>query len=129
MTMTKAEKAALNRQIARAGDLVYLECRVGAERHKWSLRRPDFTADYGTAVAHQCDVCLAVRRTVVSKLGEVLGRTYEYPEGYQYVRKDDDPQFETMISPQSVRAAYLARIEANLASLPELISLSKGGDA
>jgi len=125
MTMTKEERAALQRQIARAKQLVHLSCRVGGTRHRWVQCIPDWEPAYTNAVgvAHQCDTCQTIKRANITKQGEMLGKPeYDYPPEYQYrPTEEEGPLTELAVSSQAVRAAMLARTE--MAKLPALVPI------
>ncbi len=129
MVMTKEERAAFMKMVRLASNLVYLSCRVGGTRHRWVRCIPDFDPAYkGTyAVVHQCDECTTIKREVVTKQGERLGKPdYDYPDGYKVTKDDDDDSpFATYISPQAVRAAMLARTDVS--KLPALKLVSRIG--
>ena len=125
--MTPDDKAILKRQIARAKKQGHLSCRQGADGHHWQQCKPDFKPDYGQAIVQQCTVCGAIKRQVVSKMGERLAHPeYEYPDGYLYHKTPKDSDFEKMFTPQAVRAAYAAKVKAMLDELPEVSALTHG---
>ena len=117
MTLSKKEMAALNRQIERAKRLEHLSCRIGGDRHRWHRCQPDFTPTFGRAIVHQCDTCLTIKRTVVApKSGEILRRSYEYPDGYLVSRAEIEDRYrhERPISGQAVRVAMLGQDDSVL---------------
>ena len=112
--MNSQERAEFNRQVVRAealdGDL--LPCRVGGDRHWWQECKPDFIAQVGTAVVHQCTNCDCIKRIIVApKYGEILSRVYEYPDGYLLTKDEEHPDDRAM-SAGAVRVAMFKRPQA-----------------
>jgi hypothetical protein len=85
--------------------------------------QPDFQTNVrgALAVAYQCQGCLCIKRGVVSKrFGEWLANpTIEYPDGYLLSKADNEPT----VSAQSVRAAFVARVQSDIEGLPDMIAL------
>ena len=119
----------LKRQIKRAETLTTenLACRRGALGHHWSPVQPDFDTKIrgAVAVAYQCQGCLGIKRGVMSKrFGEWLAEPrVEYPDDYLLVRTGNEPT----VSAQSVRAAFVARIQSDIEGLPEMVALEHHG--
>lgn len=117
----------LKRQISRARQLSteHLSCRRGALGHNWLAVRPDFEVKVkgALAVAYQCQSCLAIKRGVVSKrFGEWLSNpNVEYPDNY-LIRKEKGESGPSL-SAQSVRATFVARVQAELDGLPPITEL------
>jgi hypothetical protein len=115
----------LKRQIKRADTLTteHLTCRRGALGHHWMAVQPDFKTNVRGAVpvAYQCQGCLCIKRGVVSKrFGEWLANpSIEYPDGYLLSKAGNEPT----VSAQSVRAAFVARVQSDIEGLPEMIAL------
>jgi len=106
------EQLVLDRQIDRARSLSthMLTCRVGGDRHHWTLCEPDFTPSVGLAIVHQCEKCDCIKRVTVSpRYGEVLASSYEYPAGYQIPRDQHAQPGERMLSSNAVRIVLWAR--------------------
>lgn len=120
-TLSKSDAAILRRQIKRAAALEYLACRQGADSHQWERRQPDFEPEVGLAAAWQCNRCLAIKRQVHSKGGELLASDYEYPDGYLYRSTEKDSKMERLFTPQAIRAAYNERIAG--VDLPPMTSI------
>ena len=105
MPLTKKEQALIKRQKARAKEVEYLECRIGANGHRWQRCQPDIAPDYGFPIVKQCTECLCIKRQVVSpEYGEVLSETRQYPQGYLAQRGPSVPADERLISASAVRA-------------------------
>jgi len=122
--MNLEEKALLDRQVGRAKQLVYLDCRVGGERHNWHECAPDFKPDYGLPSVFQCDRCLCIKRIVqAAQTGEILGESREYPEGYLMKHGEDVPKDEKLISSNAVRVARLK--SRKVKDLPTVVPLKK----
>lgn len=118
--------ALLKRQIKTAETLTteHLSCRRGALGHSWMAVQPDFEIKVrgAIAVAYQCQSCLAIKRGTVSKrFGEWLSPPHtEYPEGYLIPRKKESG---ASVSAQSVRAAFVARVQSEIGKLPPMTVL------
>ena len=121
--LSPTDVAILRRQTKRADGLEYLACRQGADTHQWERRRPDFTPELGQAAAWQCLRCLAIKRQVHTKRGEIMASDYEYPDGYLYRKTEADSTMEKMLTPMAVRAAYNKRITDSLGELSEIVPL------
>lgn len=110
--MNRTEKAIFKRQIGRANSLSteLLACRVGGDRHHWVQCQPDFVAQVGVPMVHQCAECDTIKRAIVAPLwGELLSRNYEYPAEYQLKRAAGIDHDERLISSASVRVVMLTR--------------------
>ena len=112
MPTTTEERHILGRQIDRARGLTthMLTCRVGGDRHHWTLCQPDFTPQNGLPIVHQCEKCDTIKRvTIAPRYGEVLAASYEYPAGYQIPRDEHAEPGERMLSSAAVRIALWSR--------------------
>ena len=117
----------LDKQIKRTNDLAtdHLSCRQGALNHAWHLVQPDWKPKVRGVrpVAQQCTRCFTIKRSNVSeRFGELMSSpTYEYPEGYQLVKKPSDKG--RIVSAQAVRAAFVKRVKDQLENLPTMVVL------
>ena len=121
----------LNRQIKRTDRLsvTHLGCRRGAQGHSWIPVKPDFEVKVrgATAVAFQCQQCLAIKRGVVSnRYGEWLSKpTIEYPEGYLIPKAKGETG--PTVSAQAVRAAFVKRVQSQIDHLQDMTVLGGVG--
>lgn len=66
----------------------YGECRLLG--HLWMIVPSDWTPHRGEAMTVRCERCDIERRDCVERnTGEVVSRTYRYPDGYLFTRDDD----------------------------------------
>ena len=67
----------------------YATCRLLG--HQWHIVPSDWTPQFGSPMTCRCAICNIERRdTLGSNTGEVLGRRYTYPTGYQFSRDGND---------------------------------------
>ena len=71
-------------------ELEFVECRTGGHAWDWfvpSGRQPK----WGTWFALRCDRCGTERFDTLGIYGQLVGRRYDYPEGYQYAKGEEVP--------------------------------------
>lgn len=67
----------------------YVTCRTLG--HAWDPIPADAPAPYGDPFWLRCVRCTTIRMDFCTfSTGEVIGRRYTYPDGYQYVRELDE---------------------------------------
>lgn len=110
--MSDHDPKLFKRQFERATQLssTLLNCRVGGDRHHWHLVQPDWrSGNKAVEKCSQCSQCLTIKREEITpRTGEIIKRTYTYPEGYMLKRHEGDGA-EKLISPGVVRLATLSR--------------------
>lgn len=84
----------------------YGDCRV-LGRHQWRRQRGlSYPGNACVAIDYLCPACKTVRHDRVSWVtGEVVGRTYEHPDGYRVPMQDGK-----RVPITKLRAAYLRKI-------------------
>lgn len=77
---TTVDRDALALAITLSDD--HLLCRLVG--HQWERVLPDRAPPFGRIVSWQCKRCLTLRDDIIAPAtGDLLARTYRYPEGYK----------------------------------------------
>jgi len=64
--------------------------------HMWHIVPSDWVPQYGEPMTARCERCDIERRDSVQRnTGEVIGRRYTYPKGYQFSKDGDGPDLPT----------------------------------
>lgn len=51
-------------------------------KHSWFVTEVKRNNQWGTPIAHMCEICGTVRNRIIDRLGAVSYQSYDHPRGY-----------------------------------------------